>query len=61
MTSFARKNELGWWVGWIRYDDGSEAPVTNAFHAQSLAEDVATRIVESVKNPNAGKINEVGQ
>ena len=43
-TAFTKKNKLGYWVGCLRYSNGVEAEVTNAFDHEWRALEVAERM-----------------
>ena len=59
--AFAKKNHLGFWVGWLEYADGKTAAITNAFDSKQRALDVAEQVKESANNPRAGTWKEVAE
>ena len=42
--AYAEKNHLGFWVGWIADPDGARYPISNAFHDEGRALEVAQRV-----------------
>jgi len=47
LTAFARKNHLGFWVGWLRQDNGKEYPISNAKDREGIALNIAQRIADN--------------
>lgn len=49
MKAYAKKNHLGFWVGCLEYEDGTNGVISNAKYTEAEALGVAQRVVESCK------------
>ncbi len=57
MKAYAEKNAFGFWVGVIEYDSGVKAKVTNAFHDEFRASEIANRLcVGYLEAKNCGRL-----